>query len=63
MIYQFNGVLDLDDVIVSVSAEQFLLRGSSLKNTDWVLGLVVYTGHETKIMLNSSNTNVKFSQL
>jgi phospholipid-transporting ATPase len=40
-----------------------LLRGTSLKNTDWIYGLVVYTGHETKIMKNSSKTRTKFSRI
>jgi magnesium-transporting ATPase (P-type) len=40
-----------------------LLRGSSLKNTDYIYGLVVFTGHETKIMKNSVNSKSKFSRL
>ena len=33
-IYKFNGLLTLDDVNLPLGNEQFLLRGSSLKNTD-----------------------------
>lgn len=40
-----------------------LLRGSSLKNTEWVYGIVVFTGHETKIMKNSVKSRAKFSKL
>jgi magnesium-transporting ATPase (P-type) len=40
-----------------------LLRGSVVKNTSWVIGLVVYTGHETKIIKNSSKPLIKFSKL
>ena len=39
---------------VSLSSENLLLRGSSLRNTDWVIGFVVYAGHQTKIMMNSN---------
>lgn len=34
-----------------------------VKNTSWVIGLVVYTGHETKIVKNSTKSLVKFSKL
>ena len=34
-----------------------------VKNTSWVIGLVVYTGHETKIIKNSPKALVKFSKL
>ena len=40
-----------------------LLRGASLKNTDWIYGIVVFTGHETKIMMNSVRTKAKLSKL
>lgn len=39
------------------------MRGTSLKNTEWVYGIVVYTGHDTKIMKNSSKSRTKFSKL
>lgn len=32
---------------------QLLLKGAQLKNTDWAMGICIYTGIETKIMLNS----------
>jgi phospholipid-translocating ATPase len=40
-----------------------LLRGSSLKNTEWILGVVVFTGRETKIMLNSGITPSKRARM
>jgi phospholipid-transporting ATPase len=40
-----------------------LLRGSSLRNTEWIYGLVVFTGHESKIMMNSVRTKAKYSKL
>lgn len=63
MIYNFNGLIKLEGSTSALSNEQFLLRGSSLKNTDWIAGLVVYTGHQTKIMLNSSKSRAKVSSL
>lgn len=42
---------------------QLLLRGCVLKNTNWVFGVVVYTGGETKIMLNSKAAPSKISNI
>lgn len=43
---------------------QFMLRGSSLKITQWVYGIVVYTGSETKIKQNhSQKTQIKKSSM
>ena len=38
---------------IPVDQANLLLRGSTLRNTKWALGLVVYTGYETKIVMNS----------
>ncbi|HMD13748.1 MAG TPA: hypothetical protein VKI62_03915, partial [Bacteroidota bacterium] len=46
-----------------VSIENLLLRGCNLKNTDWVIGVVVFTGEETKIMMNSGITPSKRSRI
>lgn len=37
------------------------LRGTTLRNTENVLGFVVYTGHTTKIMKNAKNPPSKMS--
>mmetsp|Transcript_1651 Transcript_1651/g.3553 ORF Transcript_1651/g.3553 Transcript_1651/m.3553 type:complete len:1147 (+) Transcript_1651:184-3624(+) len=62
-IYVFNGVLTLESTMIPLTNEQFLLRGSALKNTQWIIGLTVYTGHETKIMLNSAKARAKYSSI
>lgn len=41
---------------VPLSPDQVLLRGAKLQNTNWVFGLVIYTGHETKLMKNSATS-------
>ena len=48
---------------VSLGIDNLLLRGSSLRNTDWVYGQCVYQGHDTKIMMNSSKAKMKFSKV
>lgn len=40
-----------------------ILRGCSLKNTEYIYGMVIYTGHHTKIMLNSVASKPKSSTL
>lgn len=63
-IYRFHGALvHASGERVPVSTDNLLLRESRLKNTDFVEGLVVYAGHETKAMLNNSGPRYKRSQL
>ncbi|KAK4986830.1 aminophospholipid translocase [Elasticomyces elasticus] len=42
-----------------LAPDQLLLRGATLRNTPWIHGVVVFTGHETKLMRNSSATPIK----
>ena len=35
---------------------EMLLRGCMLKNSNYVLGLVVYTGRESRIQMNAAKT-------
>ncbi|KAH8730644.1 hypothetical protein GQ44DRAFT_606678 [Phaeosphaeriaceae sp. PMI808] len=46
-----------------VSINNLLLRGCQLRNTEWVLGIVVFTGEETKIMINSGITPSKRARI
>ena len=62
-IYQFDGVMHIGDNQISLNYENFVLRGASLKNTDWIYGLVTYPGHDTRIMRNSCGAQVKFSKI
>lgn len=64
LLYKFEGNLHMGGgVTVPLSVDQILLRGSSLRNTDYIYGIVVFTGHETKIMKNSVKSKMKFSRL
>jgi len=46
-----------------LEADNMCLRGSSLRNTEWVYGIAVYSGHQTKVMMNSSKSKPKFSKI
>jgi phospholipid-transporting ATPase len=46
---------------IPLDNKQFLLRGSVLRNSKWIYGVVIYSGHETKIMLNKSLHSLKES--
>lgn len=42
-----------------LAPDQLLLRGATLRNTPWIHGIVVFTGHETKLMRNATATPIK----
>ncbi|XP_039014026.1 phospholipid-transporting ATPase 3-like [Hibiscus syriacus] len=62
-LYTFTGNIVIDNQTLPLSPNQILLRGCSLKNTDFIVGAVIFTGHETKVMMNSVNVPSKRSTL
>ena len=64
-LYKYDGTVTLTEgnQAFPVNADQLVLRGSQLRNTAWILGLAVYTGHETKEMQNVSEGEYKWSRL
>jgi len=62
-LHKFEGCLKRDQNNVPINLDQMLFRGSSLRNTQFIYGVVVFTGHETKIMKNSVNSRTKLSKL
>ena len=55
-IYTFQGNMTVHDkeLMIPLDFEHFILRGCTLRNTDWIYGVTIFTGHDTKIMLNSA---------
>lgn len=62
-LYQFNGYVMYPDRKIVVNQDNLLLRDCVLKNTSYIEGLVIYSGHETKTMLNNKGPRHKQSRL
>ena len=54
--------IDIDQDII-ISNKEFILKGSVLKNTNWIIGVVAYTGMNNKIILNSKKPRIKMSKI
>ncbi|KAL0084969.1 hypothetical protein J3Q64DRAFT_1809699 [Phycomyces blakesleeanus] len=69
-LYNYDGTMSLpiEDGVggskdLPLDPNTVLLRGAQLRNTSWIYGLVVFAGHESKLMLNSSKKPSKASNL
>ena len=74
-LYKFNGAInwrqslpweeDGEPVSMSepITIDNMLLRGCNLRNTEWALGIVIFTGHDTKIMMNAGITPSKRARI
>lgn len=70
--FKYNAAVELHDGQVDqegkpltspVNLNTVLLRGCVLRNTEWVIGVVVFTGIDTKIVMNSGGTPSKRSRV
>ncbi|KAN0065109.1 hypothetical protein ACQY0O_001606 [Thecaphora frezii] len=69
--YRFNGSVELSDTLDKngkpvqspITLNEVLLRGCNLRNTKWVVGIVLMTGLDTKIVANSGVTPSKRSKV
>lgn len=63
-IYKCNGSITLKNKEKSyIQIDNILLRGTTLKNTDYVYGVILYTGKDTKIMKNIQTSSIKSSSI
>ncbi|XP_073339393.1 phospholipid-transporting ATPase VD [Pagrus major] len=61
---RFRGYMEHPNgVRVGLHNSNLLLRSCTIRNTETVVGIVVYAGHETKAMMNNSGPRYKRSQL
>eukprot|EP01053_Blabericola_migrator_P012221 Blabericola_migrator_1__12220@NODE_75_length_15195_cov_183_882866_g67_i0_p1_GENE_NODE_75_length_15195_cov_183_882866_g67_i0NODE_75_length_15195_cov_183_882866_g67_i0_p1_ORF_typecomplete_len1527_score324_89PhoLip_ATPase_C/PF16212_5/6_2e03PhoLip_ATPase_C/PF16212_5/2_1e03PhoLip_ATPase_C/PF16212_5/2_8e65Hydrolase/PF00702_26/8_3e03Hydrolase/PF00702_26/1_2e17Hydrolase/PF00702_26/2_2e05E1E2_ATPase/PF00122_20/2_8e25E1E2_ATPase/PF00122_20/1_8e04PhoLip_ATPase_N/PF16209_5/1_1e22Cation_ATPase/PF13246_6/1_5e len=60
-----SGEIDksVEQVLLPLSSNQLMLRGCKLCHTSWAVGVVAFTGAETKIRLNSEAVKRKCSKL
>jgi len=67
-IHHFDGSVEFTDAAGTVhkstlSEKNLLLRGAVVRATEWCVGMVVYTGCETKLSLNSRAPPSKLSSV
>ncbi|CAN4086965.1 unnamed protein product [Withania somnifera] len=62
-LYTSVGNLEYDHQVYPLDPTQFLLRDSKLRNTGYVYGVVAFTGHDSKVMQNSTKAPSKRSMV
>ncbi|KAF8779283.1 hypothetical protein HU200_002964 [Digitaria exilis] len=62
-LYSFVGTMEWKGRQYPLSPQQLLLRDSKLRNTDYIYGAVIFTGHDTKAMQNSTDPPSKRSKI
>ncbi|KAI1088896.1 phospholipid-translocating P-type ATPase [Rostrohypoxylon terebratum] len=70
-LYKYNGAIKWEQMMrhgpkemsEPITIDNMLLRGCNLRNTEWVLGIVMFTGHDTKIMMNAGITPSKRARI
>uniref|UniRef100_A0A5B7BH24 Phospholipid-transporting ATPase n=1 Tax=Davidia involucrata TaxID=16924 RepID=A0A5B7BH24_DAVIN len=62
-LFSFVGSLEVEEQKNPLTPQQLLLRDSKLKNTDCIYGVVVFTGHDTKVIQNSTAPPSKRSKI
>jgi len=61
--YKLNAAVRVDKDVFPVDLQTMLLRGTVLRNTGWVIGIVLYTGEDTRIIMNAGGTPSKRSKV
>lgn len=62
-LYSFVGNIEIEEQQYPLSPQQILLRDSKLRNTEYVYGVVIFTGHDTKVMQNAMKAPSKRSKI
>ena len=61
----FNGKMNIEKFpkTINLDCDNLICRGNVLHGCDWIIGLAVYTGMETKIYLNTEPPKKKISEM
>ncbi|KAI9734412.1 MAG: hypothetical protein M1818_006800 [Claussenomyces sp. TS43310] len=72
-LYQYSGAVRWNqkssnngaaqEMVEPISINNILLRGCNLRNTEWALGVVLFTGVDTKLMINQGITPSKRARI
>ncbi|ODV85381.1 hypothetical protein CANARDRAFT_28176 [[Candida] arabinofermentans NRRL YB-2248] len=63
-LYNFEGSLDFESNLYPLGPDNVIYRGSIIRNTTSCLGLVIFSGEETKIRMNAiKNPRIKAPKL
>jgi len=60
---EINGNIEDRDQFILFDNSSFLLRGCTLRQTEYIIGAAIYVGHNTKSMINSPDLRAKHSSV
>uniref|UniRef100_A0A8C7XR01 Phospholipid-transporting ATPase n=1 Tax=Oryzias sinensis TaxID=183150 RepID=A0A8C7XR01_9TELE len=60
---KFKGTLTVKGQTHGLDNDKVLLRGCTLRNTEWCFGLVIFGGPDTKLMQNSGQSKFKRTRI
>lgn len=61
--YRLHAAAEVNGQKSPVDLQTVLLRGTVLRNTDWVIGVVIFTGEDSKIVMNAGAAPSKRSKV
>lgn len=62
-LYTFVGNFEFERQVYPLGPDQVLLRDSKLRNTQYIYGVVIFSGHDSKVMQNSTESPSKRSSI
>ena len=61
LLHKFTGNMYHGDDTIPIDNQSILLRGCTLRNTDWCIGMVIFAGPDTKLMRNTGKILVMYN--